>query len=229
MKHKINYAIDITMLAVFIVCGATGIMKIPELDIAMTDSAFNAVSILHDWSGVAGLLLLAVHTLLHAKWLQGATRLYAGKIAAKAGVVLGLAKKASPKAFGLVFAAAAILIFAQYDAEAHSEHGRGGSEATIPVGIDYPAGSLKNGTYTGTANGYNPAITVEVDVQGGSITAVRIVSQNETRRWFNRVVDLIPNRILQAQGTKVDVVTGATASSRGIMSAVEAALKNAAK
>jgi uncharacterized protein with FMN-binding domain len=66
-------------------------------------------------------------------------------------------------------------------------------------------------------------------VKSGKIASIDIVEHNETMRWFLRVINVIPNRILSAQGTGVDIVSGATSSSYGIMSAVENALKKAAK
>ena len=83
---------------------------------------------------------------------------------------------------------------------------------------------LKDGTYTGSGTGYGGKITVEVDIKSKSITAIRIVSApGEDDPFFTRAQDVI-EKIIQQQKTDVDVVSGATFSSNGIISAVKNAL-----
>src|SRR5512145_298635 len=100
-------------------------------------------------------------------------------------------------------------------------HGARGSRTSVPQGIDYPAGSLKDGVYEGTAVGYQPSLTVSVEVKGGRIASVRVTKNYETPRWWSAVANVIPKRIVKAQSTDIDAVSGATDSSYGIMSAVE--------
>ncbi|HOX32839.1 MAG TPA: FMN-binding protein [Spirochaetales bacterium] len=134
---------------------------------------------------------------------------------------MGLAKAA--------IAFAALFLLLQLGAAPLSARGRRYSNATIPQGITYPSGSLKDGMYRGTADGYMPGLSVEVAVKGGKIDSVRIAENDETPRWLSMVSGVIPRRIVAAQGTEIDIVSGATASSHGIMSAVEDALGKAAK
>jgi uncharacterized protein with FMN-binding domain len=211
MKLKLNYFIDITMILVFLVCGITGILKFPELNVPMNDGMYIAFSFLHDWSGILGIALLIIHTALHATWLKTMT----GKI---------IKADFGKKALALVL----VLLCAQIPSELWAG-GRGMSNPTIPQGITYPEGTLKDGTYTGSATGYMPSLNVEVVIKGGKISAVNIVSSNETPRWFNRVINVIPAKIVTAQSTDINAVSGATCSSYGIMSAVEEALKKAVK
>jgi uncharacterized protein with FMN-binding domain len=79
------------------------------------------------------------------------------------------------------------------------------------------------------ATGFMPGLTVQITVKNGAIKSVDIVSQNETPRWFSRVSSVIPGRVVNAQSTDVDSVSGATCSGEGILSAVENALAKAKK
>jgi uncharacterized protein with FMN-binding domain len=105
--------------------------------------------------------------------------------------------------------------------------GGGGFRTTVPQRIDYPAESLKDGIYEGTATGYQPNLKVRVEVKNGRIAAISVTQSYETPRWWNAVVDVMPKRIQKSQSTDIDVVSGATASSYGIMAAVEDALSKA--
>ena len=89
-----------------------------------------------------------------------------------------------------------------------------------------PAGTMKDGTYTGSAMGYNDNITVSVTVAGGKIASIVVVSEDDDEPYFTNARAVI-SRILSQQTTNVDAVTGATYSSKGIMSAVAQALQKA--
>ena len=89
-----------------------------------------------------------------------------------------------------------------------------------------PAGTMKDGTYTGSAMGYNDSITVNVTVAGGKIASIAVVSEDDDEPYFTNARAVI-SRILSSQTTNVDAVTGATYSSKGIMSAVAQALQKA--
>lgn len=90
----------------------------------------------------------------------------------------------------------------------------------------------KDGVYTGSAvgfrgHGYNGVTKVSVTVKKDKITSVKVVSIGDTPRFYETPVEEIPQEILKAQSTNVDVVSGATFSSKGIINAVSAALKKA--
>lgn len=83
---------------------------------------------------------------------------------------------------------------------------------------------LKDGTYKGSANGYGGKVTVNVTVSKKTMTAIDVVSApGETDSFFNRAKGVI-DEMLTAQSTDVDVVSGATYSSNGIIGAVKNAL-----
>ena len=81
-----------------------------------------------------------------------------------------------------------------------------------------------DGVYQGTGTGYRGSINVTVTVSGGNITAITVDSYRDDAQFFNRAKSTVINEILQTQSVEVDAVSGATYSSRGIMSAVADAL-----
>ena len=86
------------------------------------------------------------------------------------------------------------------------------------------ASDVKDGTYKGSANGYGGKVTVNVTVSKKTMTAIDIVSApGETDSFFQRAKGVI-DEMLTAQSTDVDVVSGATYSSNGIIGAVKNAL-----
>ena len=83
---------------------------------------------------------------------------------------------------------------------------------------------VKDGTYKGSANGYGGKVTVNVTVSKKTMTAIDVVSApGETESFFQRAKGVI-DEMLTAQSTDVDVVSGATYSSNGIIGAVKNAL-----
>jgi NosR/NirI family nitrous oxide reductase transcriptional regulator len=90
----------------------------------------------------------------------------------------------------------------------------------------------KDGVYKASAtgyrgHGYNGITTVAVTLKKDKITRVKITSIGDTPEFYETPVEYIPKAIIKAQSTNVDVVSGATFSSRGIINAVSAALKKA--
>ncbi len=82
----------------------------------------------------------------------------------------------------------------------------------------------KDGVYEGQARGYKSDITVSVTVSDGVISAIDVIDQNETPRFWERAKAIIP-QIIEANSTEgVDAVSRATYSSNGIKNAVNDAL-----
>ena len=55
---------------------------------------------------------------------------------------------------------------------------------------------------------------MEVVVEGGKIAAINVLSQDETPVLSDAAFNTIPGAIIEAQSTDVDVVTGATGTSK---------------
>ena len=83
------------------------------------------------------------------------------------------------------------------------------------------------GPLTGTANGFGGPITVSVTMDGDKITAVEIVSNSETPEIAGTALEQIPAAIVAANSADVDIVSGATYTSNGIINAVKNALDSA--
>ena len=90
------------------------------------------------------------------------------------------------------------------------------------------SGSYKNGTYTGTADGFGGDITVKVTVKDNVITKIAVTkAAKETPSFLSKAKDKVIPLIITKQTTKVDGASGATYSSNGIKNAVAAALNKA--
>lgn len=96
------------------------------------------------------------------------------------------------------------------------------------VNNDLASYKLIDGVYEGIANGFGPELTVEVTVKNNKINDIVIISHNEkNERYFGPPMELIPQYIIENQSVDVDVVSGATYTSIGIMDAVKDALNKA--
>lgn len=85
----------------------------------------------------------------------------------------------------------------------------------------------KDGTYYGSATGFGGNIQVSVTVKDEKITSVQIVSASgETPSFLSRAKSILGS-IVSAQSPNVDVVSGATYTSNGIINATIQALKQA--
>lgn len=105
------------------------------------------------------------------------------------------------------------------------------SETPAPTPTTTPTtnGKYKDGVYTASARGYGPNLTVQVTIANDLITDIQIVSHNERNaRYYARPMQIVPQEIIDTQSTDVDIVSGATRTSNGIMNAVAAALAQAA-
>lgn len=83
-----------------------------------------------------------------------------------------------------------------------------------------------DGTYYGTAEGYLGDVKVAIVLKNHTIQSVQILENEDDAAFFNRARAVV-NNIVKNQTTGVDVVSGATYSSNGIINAVKAALESA--
>ena len=77
--------------------------------------------------------------------------------------------------------------------------------------------------YKGTGTGYAGDITVSVLIKDKQIVSIDILSSSDDAAFFTRAKAVI-DKIIEGQTLDVDTVSGATFSSRGIISAVKNAL-----
>ena len=89
------------------------------------------------------------------------------------------------------------------------------------------ASAYKDGTYYGTGKSFAGTMKVKVDISGGKIASISIVSTKDGDSYVKSASSLL-DTIVEKQSTNVDTVSGATFSSRGIIAAVRSALSQAA-
>ena len=82
---------------------------------------------------------------------------------------------------------------------------------------------LEDGVYKGTGTGYAGDIIVSVLIKDKQIVSIDILSSSDDAAFFTRAKAVI-DKIIEGQTLDVDTVSGATFSSRGIISAVKNAL-----
>lgn len=101
-------------------------------------------------------------------------------------------------------------------------------ETARSAGSVQQSGQYKDGTYQGSGSGFHGGTTtVTVVVSGGKISEITVDSNGDTPSFFNAAYTTVSSEIISSQSTDVDAVSGATYSSRGIMSAVADALQSA--
>ena len=83
------------------------------------------------------------------------------------------------------------------------------------------------GTYTGTAQGYNGPVSLSVTFDETSITDIQLGEHSETDHVGTPAFDIMIPEIIEANGTGIDSVSGATFTSAAIKSAVEDAATQA--
>ena len=69
------------------------------------------------------------------------------------------------------------------------------------------------------------ATVTELEVKEGKIAGVEVLEQEETPEVASEALVDVPKSIVEKNTTQVDVVTGATGTSNGIMEAVANALE----
>ena len=98
----------------------------------------------------------------------------------------------------------------------------GGEEAAPAGDIAFTAG-----TYQATAYGYNGDVTFDVTFSDTNVTAITFVSGMETAHVGDVAFDIMIPEMIEANGSGVDSVSGATFSSRALKSIVNDAAEQA--
>jgi uncharacterized protein with FMN-binding domain len=107
--------------------------------------------------------------------------------------------------------------------------------ATAPVPSTGPgptAGGLRDGTYTGAASmtRFGP-VQVQVTVASGAVTDVNVLQHPDSNgqdQWINaRALPILITETTAAQSASIDMVSGATYTSRGYRTSLQSALDQA--
>ena len=102
-------------------------------------------------------------------------------------------------------------------------------QGPTPQTQEEEAGLYKPGTYTATETGYNTEVPMEVSVtvSKDKIEKIEVTKHEETDGIGSAVIEKMPEKIIEAQSTEVDAFTGATETSKALIAAVNACLKEA--
>lgn len=96
--------------------------------------------------------------------------------------------------------------------------------AEAPVEDTPSEETLAANEYIGEAEGYGGTIKVKVTMDGDKISKIDVLSHGETAGISDPAFNTIPEAIINAQSTQVDIATGATYTSNGLIAAVNDAL-----
>lgn len=87
--------------------------------------------------------------------------------------------------------------------------------------------AYQTGTYIGTSEGYYSELTVEVNVDDYNIISINILESEDPPTISDIVFKKLPPRIIKKNKTYIDVISGATYTSKALLNAVENALEDA--
>ena len=93
-----------------------------------------------------------------------------------------------------------------------------------PVVVEEAAPALAANEYIGVGKGFGGDIKVKVTMDGKNIAKIEVLEHGETAGICDAAFAQIPEAVIKAQSTKVDAVTGATFSSKGLIEAIDNAL-----
>lgn len=118
------------------------------------------------------------------------------------------------------------------DAGSGSGSGSGSTSTQSGGSTSSSASGLVDGTYTGASSDtrYGP-VQVQISVSGGAITDVQVLdypSSNSKDRQINqRALPVLISETTQAQSAQIDMVSGATYTSRGYVASLQSAIDQA--
>ncbi len=115
------------------------------------------------------------------------------------------------------------------DTKKASEEGSSEKAAALSLDGTVNLEDCADGTWEGSGEGFrNGKTTVQVTIKNHKMTAIEVVSHQDTDSFFSKAKSSVIDAIMSSQSLEVDTVSGATYSSNGIIEAVSNALKRAA-
>ncbi len=127
----------------------------------------------------------------------------------------------------VMYAAGAIVVLLVLAAAFYTFQLRQEVAAALAVTIEpIDFSSIHEGHYLGEYRLGWTTYKVEVEVSNRRITGVEIL-RNRNTRYARKAAEVIVERVIARGNVSVDLVSGATASSTGLLKAIEQALKHA--
>jgi uncharacterized protein with FMN-binding domain/ferredoxin len=84
--------------------------------------------------------------------------------------------------------------------------------------------NLNDGIYTGKGIGFGCNLEIEVIINSKEIKNISIMEHSETTGYYEEVFKIMAKDIVATQNLNVEVISGATATSRGLLNAVKDAV-----
>lgn len=98
---------------------------------------------------------------------------------------------------------------------------------TVMCAVAMAQGAYTPGTYEAEAKGFGGMVQVRLTVDESAVTDIAVTGEEETPGIGQRAIEELPARIVQAGGTQIDGVSGATITSGAILEAAAQALAQA--
>jgi uncharacterized protein with FMN-binding domain len=89
------------------------------------------------------------------------------------------------------------------------------------------SGEYRDGVYEGTGQGLRGPVRIRIRLETGLVTELEILEHQEDEFGGGPAMEELAERVLEYNSADIDVISGATESSRGFLDAVEDALKQA--
>lgn len=99
--------------------------------------------------------------------------------------------------------------------------------ACSPKAEEKKPSNLVDGVYTSSAKSHGGELSVELTCKDGKISDLKVLSHTDTPEYAVLATDKLPQEIVKAQSLGVDVIAGATMTSRAIMGAAAQCIRDA--
>ncbi len=84
-----------------------------------------------------------------------------------------------------------------------------------------------SGVFEGEGRGLLGIVRVKVQIENNKVKNIDVLQYSDTPGYSDTVFEYLPARVIEADSTAVDVISGATITSRAFLDAVNDALKKA--
>jgi len=84
--------------------------------------------------------------------------------------------------------------------------------------------SAADGVYEGSGTGYRGTICLRVRIEGGSIAEIEVLESEEDPLVGGAAIEELTEYALMYNSADIDVISGATESSKGFLKALESAI-----
>lgn len=99
--------------------------------------------------------------------------------------------------------------------------------SSAPAESTSAAGTYQAGTYTGSAEGHNGTVSVDVTFTDNAISSIEVTENSETPTLSDKALTDLPEEIVAQQTLNVDNISGATFTSMAVKNAVADAVTQA--